>query len=204
MLLALIYGLFSFPYKAVISVPLRQHLVLGSTIVLFLVWNMAANLQGHFFQLHLFAVTVVVMVIGVSPTLLSAALALLLKHLLVAEIGWSAFAVNYVLGLMLPILFSAAVIKAIGSLPQKNLFAYMLGCGFIGAIVARLLTSAVVYYLLIFSGNSQLNLMAGEYLPWMLIIAFPEGFINGTIISCITVFYPHWVRSFDEHRYLDD
>ena len=201
---ALAYGIWRFPVRAMLAVPLRQHLLLGSTICLFLIWKLAAGLQGHYFELHLFAVTAVVMLIGVSPALISSALALVLLHLLNNDLGWSAYGVNFVLGLLVPILVTAVCMNIIGRLPQRNPFAFMLGCGFVGAILARLISGVLVYLLLLFSGVPELMLMADEYFPYMLLIAFPEGFVNGTLISCITVFYPHWVRSFDERRYLDD
>ena len=191
-----------FPLRKVLAVPLRQHLVLGSTVALALIWLLAARLHNQDFGIHLFAVTAVMMVIGVSPTLIVSALALVLYTAINTEVGWATFAVNFTLGLLPPILVSAACLKIVSKLPQKNLFAYMLGVGFAGAIVARLLTTALVYGLMTISGEPALQKTADTYLPWMLLIAFPEGFINGMIISGVTVYCPHWVRSFDEERYL--
>ena len=161
-----------------------------------------ARLHDQQFGIHLFMITAVVMLIGVSPTLMAAAIALILHTLIGAQITWTAFAINYVFGVLPPVLISALALKLVSELPQKNLFAYMLGVGFVGAIAARLVTSLLVYGLLSVSGNSALINMADNYLPWMLLISFPEGFVNGTIASSSAVFCPHWVRSFDEERYL--
>ncbi|MCV6605417.1 MAG: hypothetical protein OIF34_08930 [Porticoccaceae bacterium] len=61
---------------------------------------------------------------------------------------------------------------------------------------------SLVYGLMIISGDATLVKIADTYLPWILLITFPEGFINGIIASGVTVYLPHWVRSFDEERYL--
>ncbi|MDM3870769.1 energy-coupling factor ABC transporter permease [Porticoccus sp. W117] len=195
-------AIWQFPLRKVLAVPLRQHLVLGSAVAMALIWMLAAQLGDHPFGIHLFAVTVVVMLIGVSPTLIASGLALVLYTLVNRDVQWIAFAVNYSLGILPPILVSAACLKIVSRLPQKNLFAYMLGVGFAGAIVARLITTFLLYGLMLLSGEAVLLKIADTYLPWMLLITFPEGFINGTIASGVTVYLPHWVRSFDEERYL--
>ncbi|UTW44638.1 energy-coupling factor ABC transporter permease [bacterium SCSIO 12696] len=195
-------AIWQFPLRKVLAVPLRQHLVLGSVIALVLIWKLAARLQDYDFGIHLFAVTAVVMLVGVSPALIISALALVLYTLIEPAIGWSTYAVNFSLGLLPPILASGACLKIVSRLPQKNLFAYMLGVGFAGAIAARLITTLLVYGLMVVSNEPALVKIADTYLPWMLLITFPEGFINGMIISGVTVYCPHWVRSFDEERYL--
>lgn len=202
LIFSLIYSLWSFPLRSVLAVPLRQHLILGSAIALLLTWKIAANLKGLDFELHLFGITAVVMLIGSSPALIAGALALVLQTLISPTIGWTAFAVNFVIGILLPVVISAACLGLIARLPQKNLFAYMLGAGFAGAIATRLVTTLLIYLLWHNSGDISLADTADAYLPWMLLISFPEGFVNGMVITAITVYLPHWMRSFDEQRYM--
>ena len=47
-------------------------------------------------------------------------------------------------------------------------------------------------------------LAALEAWPLITLIAFPEGFINGMLVTTLTVFYPQTMRTFDESYYLDD
>lgn len=36
----------------------------------------------------------------------------------------------------------------------------------------------------------------------VMLLTFPEGFLNGALISALTVFYPDIVRTYDDVRYL--
>ena len=198
----LVYVAFRFPFRTVAAEPRLVHLVLGSGIFLLVVWNLSAGLENHGFEIHLYGVTAVVMLIGASPALLAAAFALAVNTVLHADQKWSAYAVNFVLGSLLPVVFSAAALSLVRRIPQKNLFAYLLGGGFFGAIAARLLSTLTIYALFLGFGSAASILLIESHLPWMLLVAFPEGFINGMLVSTITVYYPGWVRSFDEQRYL--
>ena len=43
-----------------------------------------------------------------------------------------------------------------------------------------------------------------EVLGYLLLVAFPEAFINGTAISALVVFCPDWLETFDTDRYLQE
>jgi uncharacterized membrane protein len=80
----------------------------------------------------------------------------------------------------------------------------MLGGGFCGGILSMLamaVGSLLVFWLI----------DAGDWLQaalenWALIslVLFPEGFINGMLITTLTVFYPQLVKTFDDNHYLGD
>lgn len=202
MAVALAYALYRFPYRSVTSEPRLVHLVLGSSMFFLGLWNLGAGLDSQGFEIHLFGVTAVVILIGVSPALLAVALALLLDTVVDAEPQWSNFAANFVLGSLLPVLFSAAALGLVRLLPQNNLFAFTLGGGFFGAIAARLLSTLTIFVLFATFGTAASFTTIQSHLPWMLLVAFPEGFVNGMLVSTVTIYYPAWVRSFDEQRYL--
>jgi uncharacterized membrane protein len=39
---------------------------------------------------------------------------------------------------------------------------------------------------------------------YMLLVMFPEAFINGTVITGLVVFAPDWVETFDSDRYFQE
>ena len=45
-------------------------------------------------------------------------------------------------------------------------------------------------------------LEAGFFWSLVLLLAFPEGFLAGTIVTALTVFYPQIMRTYDDDRYL--
>jgi uncharacterized membrane protein len=38
--------------------------------------------------------------------------------------------------------------------------------------------------------------------PFYLLLGFSEAWLNGAAITLMVVYYPHWVGSFDDRRYL--
>ena len=36
------------------------------------------------------------------------------------------------------------------------------------------------------------------------LIMFPEGMLNGIIMTGLMVFYPDWIRTFDARKYIDE
>lgn len=38
----------------------------------------------------------------------------------------------------------------------------------------------------------------------MIMVMFPEGFINGMGVAALVVFHPEWVETFDTDRYLQE
>jgi len=158
--------------------------------VLPILWSMGAPLPGNI-QLHLLGMTTVTLVFGWQLALLAG----LLASLVLALVGnWQlpALPVNYLLTVAVPVLVSATVLGAANRLRRTNLFVYMLGVGFFGSMAAIGLTFAL--------GNRLLATGLDHAL--VLLLTFPEGFVNGAVISALTVFYPDIVRSYDDERYL--
>jgi uncharacterized membrane protein len=83
-----------------------------------------------------------------------------------------------------------------------NLFFYTLGVGFLGAGLTIPLATLLTLLLVIGSGV-DLSLAFKSIEPaWIVLTMFPEAFINGMIVSSITVFFPDWMKTFDEDYFL--
>ena len=201
--IALAAGVFYFPLNAILATQERQHLLWGSAVALAVLWSLGASLAGDGLRIHMLGVTSVVMLVGLSPTMITGAL-LMLLYSLVGLSDWSMLAANYCLLIVIPALICHCWLTVIARVPVSNLFVYMLGGGFIGGIVTRLGLALLLYTMAAVAGdNSALAMTTDKYLPWLLLLAFPEGFINGMLVSAMAVFFPHWLRSLDEYRYID-
>jgi uncharacterized membrane protein len=53
------------------------------------------------------------------------------------------------------------------------------------------------------NGQTDYVLTALEWWPLIFLVMFSEGFINGMCVSALAVFYPDWVKTFDDRFYLD-
>ncbi len=161
-----------------------------SVVVLPLLWSMSPELQGGM-KLHLLGMTAVTLVFGWELALFAGCLA----GLVMAVVGtWPlpALPFNLLLTVAVPVLVSAGVLAWANRLKRTNLFVYMLGVGFFGSMMAMGAS--------LFIGNWLLDARLDH--PLVMLLTFPEGFINGTVISALAVFYPELVRTYDDVKYL--
>ncbi|MGY0218226.1 hypothetical protein ACWJJH_12715 [Endozoicomonadaceae bacterium StTr2] len=201
--IALLVAIRNFPFSSIFTVSTRQHLILGSIIFLFCLWTLGVKLENEVLRLHFIGLTAVVMLIGWSPAVVSGLIALCLLNLTSAS-DWDAFTINFFFCVLIPATVTKLTLLTVSQIKLNNLFIYMLGGGFFGAGLVRIVMAGAFYVLAMLSApDSALVAAAEQYLPYMLLAAFPEGFINGTLASAMTVFFPDWVRSYDEHRYIE-
>ncbi|OQX34777.1 MAG: hypothetical protein B0D91_11885 [Oceanospirillales bacterium LUC14_002_19_P2] len=110
--------------------------------------------------------------------------------------------VNLLLIVVLPATISRLILWFIEQLPSANMYAYMLGCGFIGAILSVIVSATVLIGLSFWPGAELLHASLANIAPYLFMLAFPEGFLNGTVVTAATVFAPDIVRTFNEDKYL--
>ncbi|GAB3106001.1 energy-coupling factor ABC transporter permease [Pseudomaricurvus hydrocarbonicus] len=190
------------PWRQLFRQGYRQHLFWGAAVGLGLFWQMHVDVLG-LFGLHPLIMMSVVMVFGCALGLWVGALALMLGSLFHVQ-PWTDLAVQFCLNVLIPALVAAAVLMLIERLPFRNLFVYMLGGGFIGAMVTVQAMAASSWLYVWLFGPEPLLVIISDYYYLTLLMMFPEGFINGAMISTLTVLAPHLVKTYDDHRYLDD
>jgi len=90
-----------------------------------------------------------------------------------------------------------------------NLFVFLLGAGFLGLFVAYALpllaAAGVGAWALAGSTGPQAQALAGYWemmLPYALLLASGEAWLEGMLTTLLVVFAPGSVRLFDEHHYL--
>ncbi len=189
------------PWRQLASQTERQHSLFMAIIGLSLFWLLEVNVIGAV-SLHPLVIMSLVMIFGLELGLLAGTLALLLSGLLQGR---------ELLALMLPWAFNVVlasfaaqwVLRLVARLPSRNLFVYMLGAGFLGAMFTVQVAAFGQWLYIALFGPPPLLVIASDYYYLSLLMMFPEGFINGAIMTMMTVFKPHLVKSFDDHRYLD-
>ncbi len=190
------------PWAAIRAVPARMHLVLGGAALCLLLWLMSVHMIDRLW-LHLLGVTVLVMLLGLRFALLAGAVATLLYAYLIGE-ALRAAPLAWSLTVLVPALVSRAVVHNVTRLRSDNLFLYLLGAGFGGGMLAMLAMCLAALPVLWMLDQRQWLQAALENWPLVALVLFPEGFINGMIITTLTVFYPHVVKTFDDKHYLGD
>ena len=138
---------------------------------------------------QLLGMTTVTLVFGWQLAIVTGSIA----GLVLLVVGtWRALAlpVNLALVVLVPVVVTTAVLAAVNLLRRTNLFVYMWGVGFFGSMLAILAS--------LWLGT----LLRGPDLDHalVLLLTFPEGFVNGVMITALTVFHPNIVRTYDDVR----
>ncbi|MDX2422490.1 MAG: energy-coupling factor ABC transporter permease [Amphritea sp.] len=190
------------PWSTLVSNRQLQHLFLGTTVGLVVLWQLRAGITPGL-GIHFLGVTVLTLMFGWNLAILSASMALLGTTLMGQE-SWNGFAVNGLCTIVIPVLLSYLILRQVEAHLPPNFFVYLFLCAFLGAGAATLAGGLSMGFLLwidnVYSGEK----IYSEYIQILPLIAFPEGLLNGIIMTGMMVFYPDWIRTFDAKKYIDD
>jgi len=199
-LIGLGVSIFKAPWALIASNSERQHLVFGASILLGLFWLLRVEALA-ILTFHPLLMTAVTLMVGWHFAMLAGAIAQLVL-LATGFDHWHMVGVNYLVTVMIPATVSYAVVKASQRIALKNLFVFLFGAGFLGAALCSVAVAITTLMLLLLAGY---DLSIGELAndaPLLLLLMFPEAFLNGTIVTAITVFKPHLMKTFNEEFYL--
>lgn len=189
-------------WQAIIRVPVRQHLIYASLVFLVLLWLISVrHIEG--LLLHFAGITTVTLLVGWRFTLLTGALATIAYTLLCGQ-EIAAAPLAWLLSVVVPASLSRLLVHHLQGIQFRNLFIYLLGAGFGGGVLSAIGMSVAGLAVLSLIGQTDRVSYALENWPLIALIAFPEGFINGMVLSMIVVWYPDTVKTFDSVKYLGD
>lgn len=188
-------------WRALRSVPQRYHLLFGGTIGCLVLWLISVNtIDGLWF--HFIGVTSLTLLLGWRFAILGGTVAIF-GHTLLIQQPLSAAAAAWLLTVAIPATISRWLVQRLRRIRSRNLFIYMLGAGFGGGLLSVLFIALAAMALLYLSGQQDWVNAALENWPLLFLLMFPEGFINGMVVTTLTVFYPGLVKTFDEGHYLE-
>ena len=177
-----------------------QHTFFGAAVALALLWQLRAGLSPGL-VVHIFAITVVTMMLGWGLAVM-AGLAALAFTCLTGKEPWSLFAVNGLVTVIVPALVSHGIILWERRQGFRNFFAYLFFCGYFGAALAVGVAGCVMVVLLWASGTYSFYHLVHDYLRYLPLIMLPEGLVNGMVATGIMVFHPQRLLTLEESRYL--
>ncbi|MAR91417.1 MAG: hypothetical protein CML06_11150 [Pseudomonadales bacterium] len=198
--LLLLVALWRAPWRAVLAVPARQHALLGSLVLLCLLWSFQFEVIPGL-QFHPLLMTTMTLVFGWSFALIGGAAVLALLAL-VGNGQWQTLPWDWLFSAWVPATLAYGLLRVIDWFPTRNLFVYILGLGFFGTLVATLLTCLLL--LGFFWGfMPQKELLAlWDKNAFVVPLLYSEGFMNGMLVTSVTVFFPDLVKTFDDQRFL--
>ena len=205
------------PWQQLLTSSARQHLCFGSVLVLALVWLLGVKVSPAL-AFHPVLMTVTTMLLGWSLALLAGTLALLVMKLLQLAIvtaqmpldsAWPllnlyGLPVDFCLNVAVPACWTWAVIAFVNRWSVKNPFTYFLGVGFFGALAVCALIDASAFLLFTLAGAAPQLAALHDYGWAFLLMSFPEGFLNGTLATAFTVFWPDIVKTYRDDWFIPD
>lgn len=182
----------------------QMHVWMGTIVMLAVVWSLKAGAKPGL-HLHLLGATAFTLMFGRQLALLglSVVLAAVTFNAGLKGIeGWQVFALNALALIVVPVFVAHAVLRFVERYLPPNIFIYFFVAAFFGgavAVVASGLFSGLLFW---GAGIYSIDLLLSDYLLFYILLGFAEAWLNGAAITLMVVYYPRWVGSFDDRRYL--
>ena len=173
---------------------------LGMIVLLTLVWHLKAGVRPGL-SLHLLGATVFTLSFG--PHLAFIGLSLVSLGIVLNGGGdLFALAANASLTAGVGVLVSGGIQSLVARFLPRHFFVYLFANGFFGAALTILGVGLAASALLTLAGAYEWEYLAGEYLPYFLLLGFSEAWLSGMLMTLFVVYRPQWVSTFDDSVYL--
>lgn len=189
-------------WTAMRAVSARYHLLFGGTLFCLILWLLSVRVIPGLW-LHFLGMTTLTMILGWRFAMIGGSIAIVLHTLLIGQ-GLVAVSPAWLLTVAVPATVSRLLVHRLRNFRSRNLFVYLLGAGFGGGLLSVLLVAVTALPVLWLIGQHGWASQALANWPLILLMMFPEGFINGMVVTTLTVFYPGMVKTFDDNYYLGD
>ncbi len=205
--LMLLWAIWTAPWRRLADSTL-MNVWMGAIVVLTLVWSMKAGAKPGL-NLHLLGATAFTLMFGRQLAMTGLALVLAavtfnasLKGAGLEMAGWQPFALNALVLTVFPVLVAHAVLRFVERHLPPHIFVFFFVAAFFGGAIAAVATGFLTGLLLWLAGVYSADLLFSDYLPFYVLLGFAEAWLNGAAITLMVVYYPRWVGSFDDRRYL--
>lgn len=196
----LVWALTGINYRRWAREPLRQHLFFASSLAIMLLWFVRAGLAPGL-GIHFLGMTALTLLLGWRLAMVGALFPLVGSAVVGLE-SWESLGLNGLLLVALPIGISQAIWRLADRRLPPNLFVYILGCGFFGSLLAAGVARLAVGGVLLAAGMYSWQTLVDDYLVVLPLALFPEGIINGMVVSVLSALRPEWMATLDTRRYL--
>lgn len=176
------------------------HVWFAAMVLVAFLWNMQVGIREGLI-LHLLGTASLVLIFGPALAILASFGALLI-NVIAGNSALSLIGVHGLLLVALPVWVAHQSHWQLRRWLPLNPFVYFLGSGFLGGMLALAAPIFVSAGMLWVFGIQPGWIIWKDYLVLLPLILFPEGFINGAVMTALAVWQPHWVRSFSDEDYL--
>lgn len=176
-----------------------SHVYYAACIVLWLVWRSGGQLTEGI-EFHLLLVTSVTLMFGWQFAVLAVSLSQLMLTLEgIAQ--WATYALNVACNGLLPIFLSYWLYRLTYIWMPRHFFIYIYVAAFFGGALSMLASRLTGTFML--ASTSSYGLLDLQPM-FIIVMLFPEAFMNGLIMTALVAYQPRWVSSFNDEQYLNN
>lgn len=178
-----------------------SHVYFGAVVAVGIVWTLRAGIEPGL-NYHLLGMTALCLMFDWQFALIAASLVLLVTTWW-GPAGWEAFPLNALVMGALPILFTRLLLYLGQLYLPHNFFIYIFLNAFLAGVLGMLLCGLAAAAILGLAGADSTALAGGEYLLFIPMLMFGEGFLNGMSMTLLVAYKPRWVATFHDRWYLE-
>lgn len=183
------------PWRA-LTIATQRNVWIGATLTMLALWQVKAGIRPGL-DLHLLGASALTLISGPALALLGLSLALLASTLIDGA-GLTNFAFAGWLLVALPIGLTYTIVMVCHRYLPQHIFIYLFVAVFLATALSTALTALAISGVLAASGVYPVSHLRHEYLPYFLLLSWPEALLTGMALTLMVVFRPNWVATYYE------
>jgi len=176
------------------------HVWYGAIFCLVVLWSIQATV-GEGFTFHLLGVAAFTLLVGPSLALAGTAIAVAV-NVAVRDGLWANAALVWLTMAAIPVGATWLVLRLAERVLPANFFVYIFVATFFGPALSLVAAGIAGAAMLTLAAGWPAELVFGEYVPYLIYLAFGEATISGMLLTLAVAYRPQWVTTFDDARYL--
>ena len=193
------YALWRAPWRRFASSE-AVHVWYGTIFALVVLWSVRATID-KVVVIHLLGTAGFALAAG-GPLALVGGAAVVAVSALVHGTPLPNVPLVFLVSVVLPAGVALALRRATQRHLPPNFFVYAFAGGFLGPALGFGVAGLASASVLALTGAVDAGVVFGEYVPFLLYLAFAEGTLTGMLVTLLVVYRPQWVATFDDGRYL--
>lgn len=199
-LLALLWAIKTAPWHKVKRDPVAQRVFGVAVILLVALWHVKATI-GPGLGFHFLGATLVTLMFGWQFALLAFGLVVSGMALL-GQGGWDAWGANFFILAVVPITVTWIALGLSYRYLPRHFFVYTFLNAFLVGALSMLMSVLVLSVFLVWGEVISWARLSYQFLPMLPMMAAPEAFLNGFLMTVLIVNRVEWVSTFTDEQYL--
>ena len=200
-LMMVIWSLRHAPWHKVMGDSGAQSVFFGMTVIVLLIWHTDTEISNGL-NFHFLLMTLPTLMFGFPFALLLSFL-VTIGMTLTGSWDWALLGWNYLLMGVVPIAITWWLAKLAYRYLDRNFFVFVLLNGFFAAVLSTVIALLLIGGVMSLSGLQSWAVVSKQYMGLVPILALPEGFLNGFLLTAMVLFKPQWLACFSDEVYLN-